>query len=93
MNIGMLWFDNDTKSELITKVTRAAEYYTHKYGEHPNLCYAHPSMANTPTQSKSEDQAINLGDIEVHLTNSVLPNHLWIGINSLDGNAVKYSPR
>jgi hypothetical protein len=88
MNVGMLWFDNDTKSELLAKVTRAADYYNDKYGKHPNLCYAHPSMANSIPKSKPENQSINLGDIEVRLTKSVLPNHLWIGISSLDGNTV-----
>jgi hypothetical protein len=88
MNVGMLWFDNDTKSELLAKVARAADYYNDKYGKHPNLCYAHPSMANSTPKSKPENQSINLGDIEVRLTKSVLPNHLWIGISSLDGNTV-----
>ena len=32
MNIGMLWFDNDTKTELTIKIERAAHYYREKYG-------------------------------------------------------------
>ena len=89
MNVGMLWFDNDTKSELATKVTRAADYYSNKYGKHPNLCFAHPSIIDSPPSSKAEKKVINLGDIEVRLTKSVLPNHLWIGVGSLDGKAVR----
>ena len=84
MNIGMLWFDNDTKSDLLTKVSRAASYYQNKYGKQPNICFVHPSMA----QTKSEDQAIKTGKIEIRLTKSVRPHHFWIGIQSLNGVAV-----
>lgn len=88
MNVGMLWFDNDTKTELHTKVTRAADYYNDKYGKHPNLCFAHPSIVDSPPTSKPKKESINFGDIEVRLTKSVLPNHLWIGISNREGNAV-----
>jgi hypothetical protein len=88
MNVGMLWFDNDTKSELLTKVTQAADYYSDKYGKYPNICYAHPSMADSTPQSKAEDQSISMGKIEVRLTKSVIPNHLWIGISSLDEKSI-----
>lgn len=46
MNVGMLWFDNDSKASLDTKVERAAHYYLTKYGKQPTLCYVHPSMFN-----------------------------------------------
>lgn len=79
MNIGMLWFDNDTKSDLTTKVHRAADYYQRKYGKAPNLCFVHPSMlADAPWQSNG---------IELRTTRSVLPNHFWIGIQKPGGSA------
>lgn len=84
MNIGMLWFDNDAKSDLFSKISRAAIYYQGKYGNKPNICFVHPSMA----QAKSNDQAIRAVEIEVRLTKSVLPHHFWIGIESLNGNTV-----
>ncbi len=84
MNIGMLWFDNDTKSDLFTKVNRAAIYYQDKYGKQPNICFVHPSMV----LPKSDDQAIKAGKIEVRLTKSVRPHHFWIGIQSLNGSPV-----
>jgi len=84
MNVGMLWFDNDIKSDLFTKITRAATYYQGKYGTKPNICFVHPSMA----QIKSDDQIIKAGEIEVRLTKSVLPHHFWIGIQSLNGSTV-----
>lgn len=73
MNTGMLWFDNDPKTELIKKIERAASYYSQKYGQAPDLCFVHPSMiSNTPTRS---------GSIEVKTNRSVLPNHFWLGIH------------
>ena len=53
MNIGMLWFDNDPKAELTTKVERAAVYYLSKYGKSPNLCFVHPTMLRSvPTEQE-----------------------------------------
>jgi hypothetical protein len=84
MNIGMLWFDNDTKSDLPAKVNRAATYYIGKYGKKPNICFVHPSMA----QANSNDKALKAGDIEIQLTKTVLPHHFWIGIQTVNGNTV-----
>jgi hypothetical protein len=88
MKVGMLWFDNDQKTDLFTKITRAATYYQDKYGQNPNNCYVHPNMVASENRTESEDQSIKAGDVEVHLTNLVLPNHLWIGIGTSNGNLV-----
>jgi hypothetical protein len=92
MNIGMLWFDNDTKSDLSDKVERAASYYQKKYGKRPDLCYIHPSMvppaANGDGNEAGLKPAIRAAGgypIEVRTTRTVLPNHLWIGLNA-NGN-------
>ena len=75
MNIGMLWYDNDSKTNLESKISRAAIYYHEKYGDIPNLCFVHPSMVSVSKDMKP------IG-IEVRTTLSVLPNHLWLGVNS-----------
>jgi hypothetical protein len=73
MKIGMLWFDNDPKSDLKVKIERAMSYYSKKYGHNPTLCYVHPSMvANGNGHSNG---------IEIRANRSVLPNHFWIGIS------------
>lgn len=72
MNTGMLWFDNDPKSNLQSKIERAAEYYQKKYGVSPNLCYLHPSMMST--------EAVKSNRIDIRPNQMVLPNHLWIGL-------------
>ncbi|HEX9029912.1 MAG TPA: hypothetical protein VF823_12110 [Anaerolineales bacterium] len=84
MNIGMLWFDNDPKAELNTKIERAAAYYRNKYGRTPTLCFVHPSMLPKVDgeNSKPEAKTVKSGDMEVRPTRSVLPNHFWIGVNS-----------
>ncbi len=73
MDIGMLWFDNDPKADLVAKIERAANYYKDKYGHSPNLCFVHPSMINgNPVKAK---------EVEVRTNGSVMPNHFWLGVN------------
>jgi len=90
MNMGMLWFDNDIKAELPAKVERAASYYRKKYGITPTLCFVHPSMLVNGKTGKSqlatsgetlETMVIQAAGIEIRSNRSVLPNHLWIGVN------------
>jgi hypothetical protein len=80
MNIGMLWYDNDNKADLATKIQKAVNYYHLKYGKEPNLCLVHPRTLGT-TSWKS-------AGLEVRTTRSVLPNHFWLGVNN-NGNPVK----
>jgi hypothetical protein len=86
MEIGMLWFDNDNKTDILSKVVRAAAYYQTKYGKKPDLCFVHPTMLKSNGTQKgkngSGDTLLLAGDIEVRTTPSVLPNHLWIGVST-----------
>ena len=72
MKTGMLWFDNDPKTNLESKILKAACYYEHKYGQNPNLCFVHPSML--------KDQTVLKEGVEIRSSTKVLPNHLWMGI-------------
>ena len=72
MITGMMWLDNDPKTPLVEKVQRAAEYYRNKYGRAPDVCMVHPSMLAEP-----QAQA---GRVVVRPLRSVLPGHLWIGV-------------
>jgi len=87
MNIGMLWFDNDPKVNLDSKIERAALYYRDKYGRKPTLCFVHPSMLNGKFSKApappSDEKHFTAGGIEVRCNQSVLPNHLWIGVNGI----------
>lgn len=75
MDIGMLWFDNDPKSDLVSKIAKAADYYRKKYGQEPNLCFVHPSMV--------PEKETRAGSIAVCSTNSIIPHHFWIGVKQL----------
>ncbi len=92
MNVGMLWFDNDPKVNLDSKIERAAVYYRTKYGKTPTLCFVHPSMLKNgkaredasgganPSATSPEKSYATCG-IEIRSNGSVLPNHFWIGVN------------
>jgi hypothetical protein len=89
MDIGMLWFDNDKQDDLRIKIERAAAYYRNKYGKTPNLCFVHPCMIpNHPGESipndvspNAEKPSLKSKGVEIRTSNTMLPNHFWIGIN------------
>jgi hypothetical protein len=85
MDIGMLWFDNDRKSSIPSKVERAARYYQKKYGVNPNLCYVHPKTVKGEkkrTKRGIEGKPIKIGKVLVLKNEKVLPDHFWIGVSS-----------
>jgi len=75
MNTGMLWFDNDPRTDIATKIHRAADYYMKKYGQRPDLCFIHPSMDVNATRQQD--------GIEVRSNQLILPNHFWLGIHQV----------
>ncbi|MEW5868102.1 MAG: hypothetical protein AB1894_02420 [Chloroflexota bacterium] len=95
MNVGMLWFDNDPKSGLTTKVARAAAYYRNKYGKTPTLCFVHPSMLTKGSAATAEpiieEKSMVTEGMEIRSNPSVLPNHFWIGVNGLSDGKAKSS--
>jgi hypothetical protein len=72
MNTGMLWFDNDPKIDLQTKINKAVDFYQRKYGVHPDLCFVHPTML--------KESVVRKNGVEVKPNRRMLPNHFWIGI-------------
>ncbi|MHC4749239.1 MAG: hypothetical protein ACYTFW_05130 [Planctomycetota bacterium] len=85
MEIGMLWFDNDKKSNYEAKIERAAAYYRDKYGKAPNLCFVHPCMVPKNKTPKPEpgnaEKHMKSQGVEIRVSKTMLPNHFWIGIN------------
>ncbi len=73
MVTGMLWFDNDPKSDLNSKILRAVDFYQKKYGTRPDLCFVHPTMIKTDRDGRN--------GIEIRTNTRVLPHHFWIGKN------------
>jgi hypothetical protein len=83
MEIGMLWFDDSART-LPEKITRAAAYYAEKYGRAPTLCLVNPAGLNG-----SEGQH---GGVQVRGARSVMPHHLWIGVDE-EKKPAKSTPR
>jgi hypothetical protein len=81
MDIGMLWFDNDQKSDYEAKIERAAAYYRAKYGKAPNLCFVHPCMIPNNGSNHAAKPSLNSQGVEIRTSKTMLPNHFWIGIN------------
>ena len=88
MEIGMLWFDNDKKSDYEEKIERAAEYYRDKYGKSPNLCFIHPCMVPNNKSQEIDNCKLPIDiptlksqGVEIRISKTMLPNHFWIGIN------------
>ncbi len=71
MHTGMLWYDN-SPTTLHAKIIKAVEYYQRKYGRTPDLCLVHPSML--------KNESLENEKITIRPYRSVLPNHIWIGI-------------
>jgi len=79
MDIGMLWYDDDTKRKLDEKVARAAQYYQTKYGVAPTVCYLHPSMLEDKTGVPQAGPSV-AGSVQLRSARTVLLNHFWIGL-------------
>ena len=76
MVVGMLWYDNDPHTALTMKVNRAVDYYRQKYFCVPDTCLVHSCMiSKNPGLMEGGE-----GKIIVRPNRSVLPGHLWIGI-------------
>jgi hypothetical protein len=73
VDIGLLWYDDDKKADLDSKVRRAAEFYNNKHGAMPNICYVNMGATASP---------IWVDNIRVRPVINVLVNHFWIGMDT-----------
>ena len=74
MKWGLLWFDDNRKAPLATKVERAARRYREKFGRSPDVCYVNPV-----TLSGAEAMPARVKIVEMV---SIQPNCFWIGVKS-----------
>ncbi len=75
MMTGLLWFDNNAKTNFSEKLQQAVVYYQKKYGKKPDLCYVHPSML--------AQKILPSHGIEIRGAQQILPNHFWLGITEV----------
>jgi hypothetical protein len=83
MDIGMLWFDDSTRP-FEEKLQRAVGYYVEKYGRTPTLCLVNPDTL--------EARRVHMGGIELRQARTVMPDHLWIGVDEESQRAVAAGP-
>ncbi len=79
MDIGMLWFDDDSRRSLPEKVARAVDYYKEKYGTRPTVCFVNPVML------KDKGLTDKAGAVPLRPARNVLVDHFWLGVG--DGEA------
>lgn len=72
MNIGMMWFNNDPKTPVSTRIEEAIKYYKEKYNKNPDICYCNPNVFT---------EQFKVGNVTVKSMKSILPGHFWIGID------------
>jgi len=75
MEIGMLWYDDDTKRKLDDKVARAVEYYRTKYGMPPTVCFVNPNVL------AAEGAPEVAAGVRLRPARTVLMHHFWIGLD------------
>lgn len=84
MNGGLLWFDDNPRKRLEDKVLKAAMHYERKYGYRPDVCLVHPSALNGNGNGKGNGngngKSKHAGNIEIRPGRSILPDHLWVGL-------------
>ena len=79
LHVGLLWFD-DTGRELAIRVCEAAQRYSRKHGQRPNLCFVNPADLGT------REVPFRVAGVEVQGLPTVLHSHLWIGVKSHEQN-------
>jgi hypothetical protein len=79
MDIGMLWYDDDTKRPLSEKVARAVDYYKTKYGSVPTVCFVNPA-----TLKDSPDTAAG---VQIRPARNVMVDHFWLGVGKSGGDS------
>jgi hypothetical protein len=75
MDIGMLWFDDDTKNPLTDRIKRGAEFYKDKYGRWPNSVHVNPRML------AGDAELVNYAGIRVLPNKTILNGHFWYGVS------------
>jgi len=79
MQVGLLWFDNDPRRALATKIEEAAVRYREKFGNTPDVCYVNGAELN------GQNVVVTLAglpkvSLRVLAAPNILPHHYWLGV-------------
>lgn len=80
MNTGMMWFDARPTLTLNEKVIEAALYFRRKFGRAPTLCLVNPAVVDQKGIFVEAPEQIK---VTVKPWKSVLPSHMWIGVDDM----------
>lgn len=94
MNTGFLfWFDATPKRTMQEKIAEAALYYRRKFDQLPTLCLVNPNQLPADPADETLPLTAVEAPNEIHVTvkpwKSVLPNHLWIGVDDMPEYALE----
>ena len=78
MDIGMLWYDDDSKRPFGEKVARAVDYYKAKYGSVPTVCFVNPAAIKEAPDSAA--------GVQIRSARNVMVDHFWLGVGETNGN-------
>ncbi len=90
MKSGLLWYDADPRKPLWTKIAEAAQRYYEKFGVRPNTCFVNPGALpqegalpeRVETKKAAHHRNLNLAAaLHVSAKSTILPNHIWLGVN------------
>ena len=87
MDVGLLWYDNDSNRTLEDKIGRAAQRYREKYGRWPNLCFVHPKAVMEQNDSDKRITCLlhnTQATVQIKSAPNVLVHHLWLGESNGD---------
>ena len=78
MDIGMLWYDDDSKRAFGDKVARAVDYYKAKYGSVPTVCFVNPAAL--------KDAPDIAAGVQIRSARNVMVDHFWLGVGETNGH-------
>ena len=78
MDIGMLWYDDDSKRAFGEKVARAVDYYKAKYGSVPTVCFVNPATI--------KDAPDTAAGVQIRSARNVMVDHFWLGVGETNGS-------
>ena len=78
MDIGMLWYDDDSKRPFGEKVARAVDYYKAKYGSVPTVCFVNPAAL--------KDAPDSAAGVQIRSARNVMADHFWLGVGETNGS-------
>jgi len=74
MKTGLLWFDDNPRVPLATKIENAARRYREKFGKPPDVCYVHPQTLAGAQKLPAHVKVVERATIQ--------PNNFWIGVKA-----------